>query len=193
MTAPLRVPLIETQAMSEFGDLRDQAQFYNPDGMDKDPSYVPGFSEMKRDVALQMAEVTRGLRHPKDVTPLPVNLRWARNQNIKGDPDNTKQFGHSQKGYQLVTKDDIGKRDWLTALPPGTRVAADGTICRGDTALMWCPKEQAAKNEFAKRRMTEERTKGAEGAFAQMIENARGVSRGATPFTKTEPASPATK
>lgn len=188
-----KVPLIETQAMSEFGDLRDQAAFYNPDGMDRDHTYVPGFSEMRRTVAIQMAEVKKGVRAVKDVQTLPVNLRWARGQDVQGRPDSTKQFGHGRKGYRLAngnTKEkggDVGN-DWLKELPPGTQLMADGTIRNGDAVLMVCDKDQAARNEFNKRRLTEERVKGAEGAFARMVETARGVNPGAAPYMKIEPA-----
>lgn len=191
----LRVPLVNTAALSEFGDVTDQAAFYDPNGMDRDQTYVPGFSEMKRTAAIQMAEVRKGLRQPKDIQALPVNLRWARNQNIKGDPDSSKQFGHSRKGYRLVTKADLdSKPAWLTEIPPGCQINADGTIRNGDAVLMVCDAAQARKNEFTKRHETERQVKGAEGAFASLVESARGVSAGAAPYTKIEPgASPAKK
>lgn len=182
-----KVPLINTAALSEFGDLTDSARFYDPEGIDRDHSYVPGYSEIARTAAIQLAEVQRGVRAPNNVQFAPVRLRWARSQTVGGQPDSTKQFGHSKKGYRLVNaKSDVGT-DWLKELPPGAQIGADGSIRNGDCVLMVATAEQARKNEFTKRRLTEERTKGAEGAFAQMIENARGVNRGATPFTKTEP------
>lgn len=184
--------------MSEFGDLRESAAFYDESIMDRDHSYVPGYSELRRQVAEQMAEVKRGLRAPKDVTPLPVGLRWARAQDVAGKPDSSKQFGHGRKGYRIANgnpKDkggDVGNV-WLKELPPGCTVGADGSIRNGDTVLMVCSREDAARSELAKRRETEARVKGAEGAFASMIANARDISRGAAPFTKSEPANPAKK
>lgn len=178
--------------MSEFGDLRDSAAFYDPNVMDRDHSYVPGFSDMKRDIGVQMVEVKHGRRSPKDVGKLPVNLRWARAQNVAGAPDSTKQFGHSRKGYRLVNKQDVGQA-WLTEVPPGCQIGADGTIRNGDTVLMVCDQGTAARNELVKRRATEERVKGAEGAFASMIESSRGVSKGAAPYTEVKPGEPAKK
>lgn len=178
--------------ISEFGDLRDQAESYDPARMDRDYTYVPGFSEMRRDVALQMAEVRRGERAPKDVVPLPVNLHWARNADGDGKPNSAKQFGHARKGYRLASgkpkseSGDVGEA-WLKELPPGTRLGADGSIINGDTVLMVCTAAQARKNEFTKRRLTEERMRGAEGAFARLIESARGVNPGATPTTEKLP------
>jgi hypothetical protein len=193
LTAPaLKVPLIETAALSEFGDLRDAAQFYDPEGMDRDHSYVPGYSELSRTAALQLAEAQKGLRAVQDVAFMPVRARWARNQKVSGAPDSAKVFGHDKKGYRVAIGKkvadggDVGK-PWLTSLPPGSEVNADGAIRNGDCILMVCDADQARKNEFNKRRITEERTRGAEGAFAQMVETAR-VMKGATPYTKTEPA-----
>lgn len=180
------VPLIETAALSEFGDLTEQAAFHDPDRMGRDVSYVPGFSEMRRDVALQVAAAKRGEIDAKTIKPLPVNLRWGRCQDVRGNPNDVKLFGHSRHGYKPVTKDMIGK-EWLTAAPPGSQVQADGTIRNGDTMLLWCPREDAARNEFAKRKQTEERTKGAEGTFASMVQQARSVSPGAKPTTTKLP------
>jgi hypothetical protein len=160
--------------------------------MDRDHSYVPGYSELTRTAALQVAEAQKGLRAVKDVAFVPVRMRWARNQKLSGAPDSAKVFGHSRKGYRVANgkseKDggDVGKA-WLTQLPPGSEVLADGAIRNGDCILMVCDADQARKNEFNKRRITEERTKGAEGAFAKMVEDAR-VMKGAATYTKIEPA-----
>ena len=59
--------------------------YYTASGMDRDVTYVPGFSELRyaRDAAI--LEVMRGKRRPQEVPTLPVNFRWARCQNKKGD------------------------------------------------------------------------------------------------------------
>jgi hypothetical protein len=153
---------------------------------------------MRRKVAEEMAEVKRGLRHPKDVTPLPVGLRWARAQDVAGKPDSSKQFGHGRKGYRIANGNskekggDVGNA-WLKELPPGCTLGADGSIRNGDTVLMVCSREDAAKSEFAKRRETEARVKGAEGAFASMVASSRDVSRGVDAYTKSTPVTPAKK
>lgn len=178
-----KVPLIETQALSEFGDLREQAQFYDPTGMDRDYSYVPGFSEMRRAHETKKGEYFRGEAKRSDVPILPVNLRWGRAQDKAGNPDNLKTFGHGRRGYRMVTKADIGQ-PWFTELPGSAQIQADGTIRNGDCVLMVCDQQTAAKNELHKRMQTESRIEGARGGFAQAIEQARKdglVARGSDP------------
>jgi hypothetical protein len=53
--------------------------------MDADLTYVPGFSELRlaRDKAI--VEVMQGRRRANEVPSLPMNFRWARFQNKKGD------------------------------------------------------------------------------------------------------------
>lgn len=170
-------PLIPTQVMSEFGDLTESAAYHDPTVMDRDLSYVPGFSEMRRRHALEFAEAKAGKRDWKDVFALPVNLRWARAQNKAGQPDNEKPFHHAMRGYKNVNAKEHKGKDWLKDLPPGCETLADGTIRRGDTILMYCDREQAARNELAKRVATEERLKGQESAFLQALKEVQGVER----------------
>src|SRR5687768_4419481 len=117
--------------------------------MDRDHSYVPGFSEMRRNRDLKLGEVRAGLASPSELKALelPVNLRWARNFKRDNKVDTSKPFSHTRRGYRLVTKQEHEGQPWLTLLPPGTEVNADGSIQNGDTVLMWCSKEDAATNE----------------------------------------------
>lgn len=172
-------PLINTAALSEFGDLTETAQFHDPSLMDRDLSYVPGFSEMRRRHAIEFAEVKAGLRDPKDLFKLPVNLRWARCQNRAGQTDTTKPHAHGAKGFRFVNTKEHKGQDWLKALPPGAEEMADGTIRRGDTVLMWQSQEDAAKSELAKRVATEQRLTGQESVFLQNLQNA--AAKGADP------------
>ena len=175
-------PLINTTALSEFGDLTETAAFHDPTLMDRDMSYVPGFSEMRRNQAIKMAEYAAGKCAKEDIPFLPVNLRWARVQNRAGQTDTSKAHAHGGKGYKFVNvKEHVGQ-DWLKALPPGAEQMADGTIRRGDTALMWCPREAAAKSELAKRVQTEQRLTGTESVFLQNLQNQ--AAKGADPVVE---------
>lgn len=171
MTAP-RVPLVPSAALSEFGDLKEQAAFHDPQRQDNDYSYVPGFSEMRRQTAIELAEYQQGLRKKEDVSVLPVNLRWARNQSRGGIADNVKPFSHGRKGYRLATKTDIGQ-PWLEKMPGGAQLNADGTIRNGDTVLMVASTQDAAQNELGRRVATEQRVSGYRDSFANMVAEAK--------------------
>lgn len=178
-----KVPLIATQTLSEFGDLLDSAEFSDPGGYDKDLTYVPGFSELRRQHETQKAAYFRGLtgqgpRLSSDEVPtLPVNLCWTRMQSKDGQPDNTMTVAKGVEGYRLVTKADVGQ-DWLTELPGGAMVQGDGSIRNGDTVLMVTTRERAATNEMRHRLETERRTDGAHGSFQRAIDEARRASPG---------------
>ena len=195
-----KVPLVETAPLSEFGDLLESADFNDPHGMARDSTYVPGFSEMRREYATKAAEYERGQRGQgpqisRDQVPtLDVNLRWARNQAKDGKPDNVKPFGHSRLGYRMVTKDDVGQ-PWLKELPGGAFVQADGTIRNGDTVLMVTDRRNAARNELQRRLRTEERVTGTVNSFSHAIEEAKKnnpglITKGLDPSVTIEGSTP---
>lgn len=182
-----KVPLIQSEPVSEFGDIALTSEFHDPAAMARDHSYVPGFSEMRRERDLQIAEVKAGTRDGRDVRQLPVNCRWARSQNKAGEPDSSKMFSHSRRGYRAVTKDDVGKNDWFKELPGGTSYAADGTIRNGDLTLMVCDRESAARNQKRKEIETNARLTGAVNTFAHNLQAANGrIPRGADPYVRME-------
>ena len=187
-------PLIPTAPISEFGELPNDPAFFDPAVMDRDQSYVPGWSEMRRAHDLKVAEYRAHKCARSDIPTLPVNLRWARNQTKAGTPDSTKVFTHGRKGYRLVTKDDV-KQEWLKELPPGSQVQADGTIRNGDCVLMVASREDAARNAVLKQRMTQERLTGLQDTFEQNLHAVGVTPRGTDPSatiikdTTTTPAS----
>lgn len=170
MTTP-KVPLLATQSLSEFGDLTEAAGYYDPSAIDRDATYVPGYSEQQRKTATELAEYQQGKRARQDVSFPEARLRWARNQNKAGQTDTTKPFSHGNKGYRLATESDVGQ-SWLTHMPPGATKMADGSIRRGDTVLMVCSQKDAAKNELVKRVRTEERMTGAESTYLKNLQEA---------------------
>jgi hypothetical protein len=183
----MKVPLIVTEPPPEFGELKTSPEFLNPSGMDQDLTYVPGFSELRfaRDSAI--LEVMQGKRRANEVPTLPVNFRWARCQNKKGDPDNRKVIRAGNRGYRLVTKDQVGEGKLLKELPAGARWSGDGTVLQGDTVLMVADAERVARNEFQKRARTASATRGAEAGFAAALEAVGGKpSAGASPFINKE-------
>lgn len=164
-----KVPLVASQPVSEFGDF-DPADLMagRPQGLDRDGSYVPGFSELRVKRDTQVGQALRGEISWSKVEPLPVNLRWARSQNKKGEPDSMKPFSHSRKGYDYVTKEDVGK-EWFKEIPGGAQWDAAGNLRNGDLVLMKASAKDAARNEMVRRRETDERMNGLANALEQNL------------------------
>ena len=183
----MKVPLIHTEPPPEFGELATSPDFLDPNAMNSDYTYVPGFSELRiaRDNAI--VEVLQGKRSAKDVPTLPVNFRWARCQDKEGKPDTRKVIRAGNRGYRLVTQDQVGDGKLLASMPAGTKVGPDGSIRQGDTVLMVADAKDVARNEFQKRARTESATKGAEAGFAAALKEMGGVPvKGAAPFIQKE-------
>lgn len=183
----MAVPLVLTAPVSEFGDLPEG--FNDPQEQDRDNSYVPGFSDMRRARDVAIAHYVRHKGERSAIQPLPVNLRWARNQNMKGDPDSSKQFGHGGRGYRVATKTDVGQA-WLTKLPPGAELGADGSIRKGDTVLMVCDAQQAAKNQRAKEIRTANRVTGMTSVLAAKAKQDGAGWKGVDPTVESKPSTP---
>lgn len=179
-------PLVDTTIRTEFGDVLDSPEFYDVGGADRDLTYVPGFSDMRRNRDLELAAVASGKkdRRDADLSPLPVNLRWTRTHTIKGAPDGRKQIASGNLGYKAVNKSDIGKQPWLTALPPGATVDADGTIRKGDTVLMVTDAKTAGRNVARRQAQTQNMSDNV-GAAAGGLLAVQGA-KGAEPFVKKE-------
>lgn len=181
----MKVPLIHTTPPPEFGELKETPEFNDPARMDRDFTYVPGFSELRRERDLAISEVLAGKRAAKDVPTLPRNFRWARCQSKKGEPDSRKVIRSGNRGYKPVTKDDVGPGKLLPSLPGGAVAMPDGTIRQGDTMLMVATAADAARNEFNKRVRVESMEKGAIEGFASAMRSAGLKSvTGATPTTE---------
>ena len=183
----MKRPLVETAIRTEFGDVQEDASFHDVAGADRDLTYVPGFSEMRRARDTVAADVASGKlpRHQAKQTPLPVNLRWTRATTPKGAPDAMKQIASGNLGYRAVTKDMIGKEAWLKGLPPGAVVQADGTIMKGDTILMVADGKQAARNAARKQSATQRMTQDATAAAGGLL-NIGANKPGLEPFVTTE-------
>lgn len=160
--------LQDANLVTEFGGVEDLPSF-NAEGISQfDYSYVPGFSEMrvKRDI-----DIGRYQRHEikaREVSTLPVNLRWFRAVRGAGtDPDHRRTVHAKRQGYRPVTKEDLKlNHAWLTDLPPGAMVAPDGVIktAGGDLALYVIDQAGAARNAYRKKKLAEDMVDGLEMA-----------------------------
>lgn len=187
----MAVPLVITAPASEFGDFTESPEFNDPFGSDRDMSYVPGFSEMRRNRDMAVARYVNHQIQRNEIPVLPVNLRWARNQNKAGDPDSTKPVGHSTLGYRAATKADVGQ-PWLSAMPPGATLGAGDVIVKGDTVLMVASGDDARKSAQRKADRTAKRVTGMKYTLAAQAEKDRTGWKGVSPTTTSEPLSPIT-
>jgi hypothetical protein len=179
--------LIPTTLRTEFGDVLDSAEFYDVGGADRDLTFVPGFSDMRRARDLALADIASGKRkaHEVEIAPLPVNCRWTRTTTVKGEPDGRKQIASGNLGYTAVNKDQIGKVPWLTALPPGATIDADGGIRKGDTILMVADGKTAGRNVARRAAATQRLGDAASSAKGGLVDVA-GKTKGADPFIRKE-------
>lgn len=140
-------PIVPTMIRTEFGDVLESDAFHSAaGGAQGDLTYTPGYSDMRRQRDAQLREVHEGKRSANDVMKLPVRLHLARRATYSGQPDNRKTIQFVNNGYRAVTKDDIGKNDWLKEMPPSATVGPGGELFYGDTVLMVCDAKTAAKN-----------------------------------------------
>ena len=141
-------PLLRTAPVSEFGEF-DGAEF---DAADEqhiiDNTYVPGWSEMKKQRDVQLGELAQGRLRPDQVKALPVNVRLVRRATASGAFEGKKLMSAANSGYQPITEDMVETVDWFTAMPPGAKVLEDGSIVNaaGDMQYMYCPGPRAAMN-----------------------------------------------
>ena len=164
---PTKRPLVNAQPVDEFGAVTEEESFADPQGQAGDLMHVPGWSAMRQRRDIQIAEYRAGQRLGQDVEALPVNVRWSRRTEVKeGRPDPQKLASAMNNGYRAATKEDLGK-EWLTALPPGASLQADGTIrnAAGDLQLMVATAQVAARNA---RRNAEKSRAQVEGAGTQV-------------------------
>jgi len=163
-------PLVPTGIMTEFGALHDDpATLMNEMGMNRDITYVPGFSDLRREADLARAEG----RKPE---PLPVNLRWVRRTKANGTPTQERVIITKGKQYRPVTKKDLDAgHPWLKAMPPSATYLPDGTIGSADMQLMVCDQEAAKRNAVYKQlKWNESNTASESEAIALASKQVRG-------------------
>lgn len=161
-------PLIPTMIRTEFGDVLESEAFHASQGPQGDFTYVPGYSDMRRERDQHTKEVVDGKRAPKDVRALPVRLQWVRHAKYSGQPDNRKLVEFGNLHYRSVTKDDMGT-EWFKSMPEGAVLGADGTIHQGDCTLMMTDAKSAARAAAAIQYRTNQMTR-SDSAAGKLME-----------------------
>jgi|SRR6185312_14093061 len=146
----MKRPLIDSGPVSEFGEA-DASYVVGDRGVDftEDMTYVPGFSDQRRQRDIELGEYGAGTRASGDVSKLDANVYWARRTSIGGTTDARKLMGAKNAGYRPVRSGDVGK-PWLRELGVGWQVQPDGSIINpaGDGQL-FVLEGQAAANRAA--------------------------------------------
>jgi hypothetical protein len=140
------VPLKQSAPVNEFGEI-PLGSVEDGQGAPIDMTHVPGWSDLRFNRDLQMAEYASGHRRAEDVDALPGNVRWTRRMSAGGQIDGKKMMMARNAGYRPLTMDDIGSA-WLTDLPTGATVQPDGSITNaaGDCVLTFADAAAAGRN-----------------------------------------------
>jgi len=180
-------PLVNTAPIDEFGVVKEEL-LNDASTQGVDLTYVPGFSEMRYERDIQMAEYAHGTRRGQDVRTLPVNVRLVRATTTTGHPEGGKLMKARIDGYEPLTKKDIGQA-YLTKLPPGARELPDGTLATaaGDAIYMKAPAERVALNQRRKQRAMENAQASLAEGSEGLVDAARSI-RGASPTIDVQPA-----
>jgi hypothetical protein len=147
-------PLIDATIRTEFGDfLADKLE--GDGGQGTDPTFTPGFSEMRLNRDIALGEVAKGTRKREDVPTLTHNVRLVRRTKASGAPDGAKLSQSAVLGYRAVKKSDIGQ-PWFTVMPAGAVELPGGEIGLGDCVYHVADARTAGRNEALKfKRMVE--------------------------------------
>ena len=150
--------------------------------MESEPGYIPGYSEQVR--ANEIANIDPSVdnfttsKHIKidglnlrdhylkmygTPKPLPVRFKWVRVEDMRGEenaPNVRKDLlPYLKDGYKVAKTEDLERFNY--GVPPAAVVGADGTIRRGDVALMVVDAEGAARSDARKARENADRESGA--------------------------------
>jgi hypothetical protein len=174
-------PLINTEPVSEFGAAMAE-DFADPATQNHDLLYVPGFSDLRYQRDIELREYAEGSRLGKDVSTLPGHAMWVSVTKGAGDaPSSAKQMRAVNDGYYAATTDMVGKKKWLTKMPPGARTLPTGEIVNaaGDLMLMFADAPVARRNQVRKARAAEALVDGVGGDLGQ---GAEGLTRAGKQF-----------
>ena len=158
-------PLIAAADRSPFGAAPESASYFDAG---QDVTFVKGYSDVR------MQNVERVRNHERQI-PLKYRLQWARQMTPAGKPDGRDLASHRAKGYDFVTKDNLASLG-LEAPASGQLDPTTGRYVCGDTVLMYCSREVAARNENVLRRATEDRST-ADATGSALAEEGRKVGR----------------
>lgn len=149
----MKRPLIISAPISEFGET--DASYTAEDRMttlQEDHQYVPGFSDLRYQREIEMAEYHAGTRDGKDVSHLPANCYWVRRTTPSGKTDQMKLMGKKMDGYRPVLRDEAGTVPWLTGLVDGWSYTPGGEIISASGELQLVVLEGSAAANRARRK-----------------------------------------
>lgn len=140
-------PLIVSKPVDEFGEVTAELEDMEYAGGNQDFTYVPGWSELRYERDLALAEVAQGRRTPGEVPALPVRVRMVSRSGVGGSSSGHKLMRAFNDGYKPITKAHLGQV-WFTKMPPGARELEDGSIVNaaGDCQYMYVEGPRAALN-----------------------------------------------
>lgn len=144
----MKRPMVISAPMSEFGEA--DPSYIAEDRMttlQEDMQYVPGFSDLRYQRDIEMAEFHQGTRNGTDVSTLPVNCHWVRRSTVAGKTDQVQLMRKKLDKYRPVHKDEAGTKPWLTGLVDGWSYTPEGNIISSSGELQLMVLEgQAAAN-----------------------------------------------
>lgn len=176
-SSQVKRPLVAAGERAFKGETRESADFYDP-MVAQDYTFVPGYSDKRR---------INDERMRKGQAPLPMPYRFQLVPTTKpnGQPDNRRVAEWSMKGYRKVSKADIESGSLGIKMPPAAVITADGAVRIGDSDLMYCGADNAAKEEARGRSAIEARN--ADDNAAQDLHRAgREVARPGENLTYSE-------
>jgi hypothetical protein len=143
----MKRPLVRTETRAHLGETRESAEFNDMDGAAQDLTYIPGYSDLRR----QRDRDMQAGRKPK---PLPFRLQLVRVKNVAGAPDSRMGAWWRAQGYREVLASDM--EGMGITMPIGGMTSAEGYVDVGDTRLFVCDAQRAARNEQDWRRATDD-------------------------------------
>lgn len=127
----------------------------------EDPNWIPGYSEHVRANALAKAEYGSMAYQQRryqmqqlgvgELKPLPIEITTVRIATLDGKTNDNISLDMARyraDGYQFVTPAVLER--YGMRMPPLYSIAADGTIRRGDSALMYVDAQRAKLNDEIK-------------------------------------------
>lgn len=158
-------PLISIGDRDAFGSAREQDSFYDLDQQAQDVTWIPGYSDKRRQNTF--ADTEQGRQAGVKKVRIENRMHLARTQTPSGKPDSRDVTSRINQGYRYVTKENIASLG--IEAPPSAQLDAAGHYVIGDTVLMYCPRDVAARNENVLRRATDERS--SVGATSQKFDH----------------------
>ena len=170
-------PLIVAGERAFKGETREAATFYDP-MVAQDYTFVPGYSDKRR---ANDERMRKGLAP----VPMPYRFQLVPVTTPAGRPDGRRIAEWSMKGYRKVSKADIESGSLGITMPPAAIITADGAVRIGDSDLMYCGADNAAREEARGRSAIEARN--ADDNAAQDLHRAgREVARPGETLTYSE-------